>query len=94
MALEGLYVPASAYWYPDFLHEVLSFPTGKHDDQVDCLSLIGQMLLHITPGRIKAKPEPIKLPIGPADGQPYQPVTIEDLWELRTTRRYQSDRRI
>src|SRR5262249_50374878 len=44
MAMGGLYVPTKASWYPAFLQEVLSFPVGKHDDQVDALGLIGQML--------------------------------------------------
>ena len=35
MALEGLYVPVHAPWYPAFRAELLSFPAGKHDDQVD-----------------------------------------------------------
>lgn len=94
MSVDGLYVPVGAYWYPDFLHEVLSFPMGRHDDQVDCLSLLGQMLRYIVPGRIGAKKEPIKLLTGPADGSPYTPVTIEDLWELSDNRTYQRERRI
>ena len=44
MALEGLYVPVHAPWYPAFRAELLSFPAGKHDDQVDGLCLIGQLL--------------------------------------------------
>lgn len=44
MALEGLYVPTAAAWYPAFRSELLSFPAGKHDDQVDALGLIGQLL--------------------------------------------------
>ena len=36
MALEGLYVPVHAPWYPAFRAEC-SFPAGKHDDQVDAL---------------------------------------------------------
>lgn len=44
MALEGLYVPAHALWYPELRSEMLSFPAGKHDDQVDTLGLIGQLL--------------------------------------------------
>jgi predicted phage terminase large subunit-like protein len=35
MALEGLYVPVNAPWYAEFKSELLSFPAGKHDDQVD-----------------------------------------------------------
>jgi len=44
MALEGLYVPVNAPWYPALRSELLSFPAGKHDDQVDALGLIGQLL--------------------------------------------------
>jgi predicted phage terminase large subunit-like protein len=44
MALEGLYVPAAAPWLADFRTELLSFPAGRHDDQVDAIGLIGQLL--------------------------------------------------
>ncbi|HDA7406361.1 TPA: phage terminase large subunit [Staphylococcus aureus] len=44
MAMRGLYVPVNAPWYPAFKSELLSFPAGKHDDQVDFLSLVGQLL--------------------------------------------------
>ncbi len=44
MAQLGLYVPTDAPWYADFLAELLSFPAGKHDDQVDMLGLIGQLM--------------------------------------------------
>jgi hypothetical protein len=51
MELDGLYVPAHAHWYPAFLSESLNFPAGKHDDQVDALGFIGQLL-----DRMKAVP--------------------------------------
>jgi predicted phage terminase large subunit-like protein len=44
MALQGLYVPTNADWLSDFRTELLSFPAGKHDDQVDALGLVGQLL--------------------------------------------------
>jgi predicted phage terminase large subunit-like protein len=56
IALEGLYVPISAPWYPDLRSELLSFPAGKHDDQVDALGLIGQLLDQMTNGVKPAKP--------------------------------------
>jgi predicted phage terminase large subunit-like protein len=56
MALEGLYVPTSAAWYPDLRSELLSFPAGKHDDQVDALGLVGQLLDQMTNGVAPAKP--------------------------------------
>lgn len=57
MALEGLYVPVSAAWYPDLRSELLSFPAGKHDDQVDALGLVGQLLDRMTSGQHPPKPE-------------------------------------
>jgi predicted phage terminase large subunit-like protein len=44
MALDGLYVPTQAPWYPAFRSELLSFPAGKYDDQVDAIGLVGQLL--------------------------------------------------
>src|ERR1044072_1603353 len=58
MALEGLYVPSNAPWLAEFKREMLSFPAGKHDDQVDALGLIGQLLDQMVPGQ-KAR-EPVK----------------------------------
>jgi predicted phage terminase large subunit-like protein len=44
MAVKGLYVPTYADWYPDFRAELLGFPAAKHDDMVDSISLIGQII--------------------------------------------------
>ena len=43
-ALSGIYYQADAPWWPDLRSELLSFPAGKHDDQVDALGLVGQLL--------------------------------------------------
>ena len=51
MALEGLYVPINAPWFADFRSELLSFPAGKHDDQVDAIGLVGQLLDRMIAGR-------------------------------------------
>lgn len=50
MAMEGLYVPINASWYSDFRAELLSFPAGKHDDQVDAIGLVGQLLTRMSAG--------------------------------------------
>lgn len=44
MALDGLYLPRGAPWVEPFIAELLTFPTGRNDDQVDALGLIGQLL--------------------------------------------------
>ncbi len=38
-----VYFPYSS-WYPDLKSEMLSFPAGKHDDQVDVMALLGMAL--------------------------------------------------
>jgi len=44
MALDGLYVAADAPFLAEFQRELLTFPAGVHDDQVDALGLAGQLL--------------------------------------------------
>src|SRR5207253_2025197 len=44
MAMLGLYVRQGAPWLADLRAELLSFPAGRHDDQVDALGLVGQLL--------------------------------------------------
>jgi predicted phage terminase large subunit-like protein len=60
MALDGLYVPERAPWYAAFRAELLSFPAGRHDDQVDALGLIGQLLDMMVEGRAKKEPPVIR----------------------------------
>src|SRR5215470_16070050 len=55
MAMLGLYVRQGAPWFADLRAELLSFPAGKHDDQVDALGLVGQLLDRIS---AKQKPKP------------------------------------
>ena len=61
MALDGLYVPQYAPWYPNFRSELMSFPDGAHDDQADALGLCGQLLDTMIRG-IAAKPVIKKIP--------------------------------
>ena len=59
MALQGLHIPTSAPWLSEFKSELLSFPAGKHDDQVDALGLVGQLVDLMVPGQ---KPRPLPTP--------------------------------
>lgn len=73
MAVQGLYVDQNAPYYEAFRSELLSFPAGRNDDQVDALGLIGQMLDHIVPGESPpAKPTPPRF---------IQDITLDELWE-------------
>jgi len=60
MAHDGLWVPVQEPWYPAFKKEMLTFPFGRHDDQADAMSLIGQVLDKMVKGT----------PIGPAKDAP------------------------
>jgi predicted phage terminase large subunit-like protein len=70
MAQEGLYVPEKAEWYPALRSELLSFPAGKHDDQVDALGLVGQLLNKMSLGQHPPKPEVVKNISGYRAAQP------------------------
>jgi predicted phage terminase large subunit-like protein len=60
MATHGLYVPQRAPWLADLRAELLSFPAGRHDDQVDALGLVGQLLDKISAASRPSPPEPIQ----------------------------------
>jgi predicted phage terminase large subunit-like protein len=68
MALHGLYVPQHASWVAELRSELLSFPAGKFDDQVDALGLIGQLLDTISAGN---KPQPAEHPKRDTGYRPY-----------------------
>lgn len=57
MALDGLYVPINETWFLALRSELLSFPAGKHDDQVDALGLLGQLLDRMVNGQKPESPE-------------------------------------
>jgi hypothetical protein len=74
MALNSLYVPTHAAWYPALRSELLTFPAGRNDDCVDSLALVGQLLDKMQSGpRLRAVEKPIR-----------------DRWEDRYERREKS----
>lgn len=58
MALEGLYIAADKPWRADLIGECLRFPAGVHDDQVDALGLVGQLLDRMLAGERPKGPAP------------------------------------
>lgn len=60
MAVDGLCIPEAAPWRTDFENELMSFPVGKHDDQVDALSLVGQLLDKMITPTPEPKAEPLR----------------------------------
>jgi predicted phage terminase large subunit-like protein len=86
MELDGLYVPTQAHWYPAFLSELLNFPAGKHDDQVDALGLIGQLLDRMGKGAA--------LPSSDQKPRFMNEMTMDEAWELARPKRPDSTPRI
>lgn len=50
-AMGKVYLPSKAAWLDAFIGELLVFPAGKHDDQVDAFGLIGRMLDELIPAQ-------------------------------------------
>jgi predicted phage terminase large subunit-like protein len=93
MALEGLHIPADAEWRADLEAEMMAFPAGKHDDQVDALGLVGQLLDLMTQPKAKPDALPPKFDFGisGAPGMPFRTgVSVTDLIR-RAERRARDD---
>ena len=50
MSMGKVYLPCKASWTPGLVSELLKFPAGKHDNQVDVMSLFGRMLAALAKG--------------------------------------------
>jgi predicted phage terminase large subunit-like protein len=61
LSMGKVYFPKRATWATDLVSEMLRFPAGKHDDQVDVLSLFGRMLGSLMHGdELPERVEPIR----------------------------------
>lgn len=76
-AMGKVYLPSKASWVNDFTQELLVFPAGKHDDQVDAFGLIGRMLDDMVPAFVP-KPEAIA---ARKDYRSWNKDTGEDGWK-------------
>jgi predicted phage terminase large subunit-like protein len=59
IATRGLRIHKDATFATDLINEMMSFPVGVHDDQVDALGLVGQLIDRMSSGS-NAKPAPPK----------------------------------
>ncbi len=91
MAVNGLHVPAFVEWMPEFQAELMSFPAGKHDDIVDALGLVGQVIDRMIPGRpVPEEKKPKVLSTNPGETT----ITMNELWEANERRHKRSAGRI
>jgi predicted phage terminase large subunit-like protein len=92
MAMNGLYVPTHKPWFADFKAELMSFPAGRTDDQVDALGLIGQILDKMVAGeKMLAQLERPKILSTDPDTCT---VTLTDLFEANERRKLKLTQRI
>lgn len=68
IAMNGLYIHRDASFLVDLVSEMMSFPVGVHDDQVDALGLIGQLIDKMSYGN-KPKQKYVESPLAIIDGR-------------------------
>ena len=73
--------PTHEEFWPVMQNEIVRFPHSAHDDQVDCLALIGRMLAGMTAGRMPpgAPPPGRLLTVGGKPTPGYNLMTYDDL---------------
>ena len=89
MALDGLYMLKDAPFRADLVAEMMSFPVGLHDDQVDALGLVGQLIDKMIAGTApKPAPKPDEhVLVGQPDGSVRTTLTVGELIKRQTARR-------
>lgn len=95
MALSGLMVPKNAEWLADFKSELAAFPGGKHDDQVDALGLVGQLLDLVSNGKNPEAPEAKKdknIYQAHSDGSIHSNLTVKEAVQAMVRKRQQRGR--
>jgi predicted phage terminase large subunit-like protein len=80
MAMGKVYFPRGAPWSADLVSEMLRFPAGRNDDQVDMLSLVGRMLDDLIAGEQPKHLEPMR---GASE------ITMDEAWGLLGRKRGQ-----
>ena len=85
MAQNGLYCPFGAEWFAEFRKELLLFDAGKHDDQVDALSLIGQVLDKMIAADISSQSKPVEKVFSTDPSK--CTVTLDDMFEANEQRK-------
>ena len=56
----GLWMPSGSHWIGEVQSELLAFPTGKHDDVVDALSLVGRLVEYLDAADDPRRSEPVR----------------------------------
>ena len=79
--------PSRCPWVADLMAEMLTFPVGKHDDQVDALSLLTRMLAEMRPAKVPVPEKTLTERVNEAAATPW---TAHDLFEKHFEKRRQA----
>jgi len=76
-----VYIPQDAPWLAEYLHEMIVFPNGKHDDQVDSTAQFLDWFKKPFPGQnifefYRREDEKLKHPREPEKRKPPRPVNV------------------
>ena len=77
MSMNKVFFPETASWMDEFVHEMLRFPAGVHDDQVDTLSLIGRVLDQMSTASDYKEPP----------SEEFTPTTWGDIWKRSVSKK-------
>ena len=80
MASGRVLFPKNAPWLAALVDELMVFPKGKHDDQVDTLGLVGRMLAGLRPGET-----PAVKPTDPRANIETRAPTLDELFKANET---------
>ena len=73
--------PKHQEFWPAMQNELIRFPHGKHDDQVDCLALIGRVLHGMVGGLMPpGAPPPERVLMVGKPVAPYNMMTLNDVY--------------
>jgi predicted phage terminase large subunit-like protein len=86
MAMGKVYLPRRAPWATDLVSELLRFPAGKNDDQVDVLSLVGRMLDDLIAGEVPKSAEPMRGLTEMTMDEVWEKARPEGRWDVRRER--------
>lgn len=82
IATRGLYMQKDEPFVNDLMSEMMSFPVGVHDDQVDALGLVGQLIDRMNAGKISERTPVPQAPPGKFQVRPPPPSSVRRITRI------------
>jgi predicted phage terminase large subunit-like protein len=87
-ARQGRVFLVQGEWNAELMSEVYTFPLGRNDDQIDCLSLLGRYMAQMGAASpdVIAKRVDIKTNLQMVDGKAHTTQTMDELWDSQPSK--------